>query len=177
VIRDGVELQANFTATINIDLAVGGSRAMQQTYFAVRGQGGEQGGPIVKNKVWFFGAFRKARYDRPIANTFIIPLGQNVPQAFAACRANPDSCEQGVSDEKMDNPVVRLTWQASERNKVAVYMDRALRLRGHAMGALTDQNTATPIACSTATRVKARSRGKSSSRPRWSTRCPGTAFR
>ena len=306
VIRDGVELQANFTATINIDLAVGtlqesvtvsgaspvvdvqsnakqqvltrdvlnavptagtiqglgqlvvgvtlnvpdvgGSRAMQQTYFAVRGQGGaqtvvlvdgmmtnglmgdgavqayhnesmtqeavyqtaggnaetltggvnmnlipkdggnqfrggfkgfkspsgwqgnnltdnlrslgvtgvdkisnffewnvEQGGPIVKNKVWFFGAFRKARYDRPIANTFIIPSGQNVPQAFAACRANPDSCEQGVSDEKMDNPVVRLTWQASERNKVAVYMDRALRLRGHAMGALTDQNTASVI--------------------------------
>ena len=34
----------------------------------------------------------------------------------------------------MDNPVVRLTWQVSERNKFAVYMDRALRLRGHAMG-------------------------------------------
>jgi len=306
VIRDGVELQGNFTATINIDLSVGtlqesvtvsgaspvvdvqsnakqqvltrdvlnavptagtiqglgqlvvgvtlnvpdvgGSRAMQQTYFAVRGQGGaqtvvlvdgmmtnglmgdgavqayhnetmtqeavyqtaggnaetltggvnmnlipkdggnqfrggvkgfkspsswqgdnltdnlrslgvsgvdkianfyemnvEQGGPIVKNKLWFFGAFRKARYDRPIANTFAVPVGQNVPQAFAACRANPDSCEQGISDEKMDNPVVRLTWQASERNKVAVYMDRALRLRGHAMGALTDQNTASVI--------------------------------
>ncbi|MDP2391563.1 MAG: hypothetical protein Q8N52_14650, partial [Acidobacteriota bacterium] len=105
----------------------------------------EQGGPIVRNKLWFFGAFRKARYDRPIANTFAIPAGQNVPAAFAACRANPDSCEQGVSDEKMDNPVVRLTWQASERNKVAVYMDRALRLRGHAMGALTDQNTASVI--------------------------------
>ncbi len=105
----------------------------------------EQGGPIVKNKLWFFGAYRKARYDRPIANTFIIPAGQNVPQAFAACRTNPDSCEQGVSDEKMDNPVVRLTWQASERNKVALYMDRALRLRGHAMGALTDQNTASVI--------------------------------
>src|SRR5918995_5904067 len=27
----------------------------------------EQGGPIVQNKLWFFGAFRKARYDRPIA--------------------------------------------------------------------------------------------------------------
>ncbi len=306
VIRDGVELQGNFTATINIDLSVGtlqesvtvsgaspvvdvqsnakqqvltrdvlnavptagtiqglgqlvvgvtlnvpdvgGSRAMQQTYFAVRGQGGaqtvvlvdgmmtnglmgdgavqayhnesmtqeavyqtaggnaetltggvnmnlipkdggnqfrggfkgfkspsgwqgdnltddlralgvsgvdkisnffewnvEQGGPIMKNKLWFFGAFRKARYDRPIANTFAIPAGQNVPTVFAACRTNPDSCEQGVSDEKMDNPVVRLTWQASERNKVAVYMDRALRLRGHAMGALTDQNTASVI--------------------------------
>ena len=33
----------------------------------------------------------------------------------------------------MDNPVVRLTWQVSRRNKFAVYMDRAMRLRGHAM--------------------------------------------
>ena len=30
----------------------------------------EQGGPIVKNKLWFFGAFRQAYYDKPIANTF-----------------------------------------------------------------------------------------------------------
>ncbi len=105
----------------------------------------EQGGPIVRNKLWFYGAFRKARYDRPIANTFNIPAGQNIPQAFAACQRDPGSCEQGVSDEKMDNPIVRLTWQASERNKVALYMDRALRLRGHAMGALTDQRTASVI--------------------------------
>ena len=103
----------------------------------------EQGGPIVKNKLWFYGAFRKARYDRPIANTFIIPAGTaNIPAAFAACQQNPGGCEQGISDEKMDNPIVRLTWQMTERNKLAVYGDRALRLRGHAMGALTDQTTA-----------------------------------
>ena len=103
----------------------------------------EQGGPLVKNKLWFYGAFRKARYDRPIANTFIIPPGtENIAGAFAACQQNPGSCEQGTSDEKMDNPIVRLTWQMTERNKLAVYSDRALRLRGHAMGALTDQTTA-----------------------------------
>ncbi len=106
----------------------------------------EQGGPIIPNKLWFFGAFRKARYDRPIANTFAIPLGTpDVPAAFAACRANPGSCEQGTSDEKMDNPIIRLTWQMSERNKLTVHADRALRLRGHAMGALTEQNTASVI--------------------------------
>jgi hypothetical protein len=106
----------------------------------------EQGGPLIKNKLWFFGAFRKARYDRPIANTFAIPSGTpNISQAFAACQRTPDSCEQGTSDEKMDNPVVRMTWQMSERNKLAFYMDRALRLRGHAMGALTDATTASVI--------------------------------
>ena len=45
----------------------------------------------------------------------------------------------------MDNPVVRLTWQISPRNKFAAYMDRALRLRGHAMGSLTDTNTASVV--------------------------------
>ncbi|PHY08579.1 MAG: hypothetical protein CK533_13470 [Acidobacterium sp.] len=306
VIRDGVELQGNFTATINIDLSVGtlqesvtvsgaspvvdvqsnakqqvltrdvlnavptagtiqglgqlvvgvtlnvpdvgGSRAMQQTYFAVRGQGGaqtvvlvdgmmtnglmgdgavqayhnetmtqeavyqtaggnaetltggvnmnlipkdggnqfrggfkafkspkgwqgdnltddlrglgvsavdkidnfyemnlEQGGPIMKNKLWFFGAFRRAKYDRPIANTFYTPSTVSFPVGFAACRQPGASCEQGISDEKMNNPVIRLTWQASERNKVAVYMDRAMRLRGHAMGANTDPATASVV--------------------------------
>src|SRR4030095_285405 len=33
----------------------------------------------------------------------------------------------------------------SERNKFAFYMDRALRLRGDAMGSLTDPNTASVI--------------------------------
>jgi len=105
----------------------------------------EQGGPIMKDKLWFFGAFRRAHYDKPIANTFDLPAGANIPKAFNACLANPSSCEQGVSDEKMDNPVVRLTWQVSPRNKFAAYMDRALRLRGHAMGANTDPATASVV--------------------------------
>ena len=104
----------------------------------------ELGGPIVKNKLWFFGAFRQAYYDKPIANTFQTDGTLPYPQAYARCVAS-GGCEQGVSDEKMGNPVVRLTWQVSERNKLAVYMDRALRLRGHAMGALTDPNTASVI--------------------------------
>jgi hypothetical protein len=105
----------------------------------------EQGGPIIKNKLWFFGAFRQAYYDKPIANTFQTDGRLPYPQAYALCAATPGSCEQGISDEKMANPVARLTWQMSERNKLAVYMDRALRLRGHAMGALTDPNTASVI--------------------------------
>jgi len=104
----------------------------------------EQGGPIIKNKLWFFGAFRQAYYDKPIANTFQTDGSVAYPQAAAACTISKN-CEQGVSDEKMANPVARLTWQISERNKFAVYSDRALRLRGHAMGSLTDPNTASVI--------------------------------
>jgi hypothetical protein len=105
----------------------------------------EQGGPILRNKLWFFGAFRKAQYDKPIANTYYAPEGVPFPVGYRQCSTGAIECEQGISDEKMDNPVVRLTWQMSERNKVAAYMDRALRLRGHAMGALTDPRTASVI--------------------------------
>jgi hypothetical protein len=104
----------------------------------------EQGGPILRNKLWFYGAFRQAHYDKPIANSFILPDGIHPLTAFNQCVASR-SCEQGVSDEKMNNPVVRLTWQMSERNKLAGYMDRALRLRGHAMASATDPETASVV--------------------------------
>jgi hypothetical protein len=102
----------------------------------------EQGGPIAKDKLWFYGAYRKARYDKPIANTFVTPAGVPFPQGYAACAAALGTCEQGVSDETMGNPIVRLTWQVSPKNKFSVFNDRALRLRGHAMGSLTDPTTA-----------------------------------
>ena len=102
----------------------------------------EQGGPIAKDKLWFYGAFRMAHYDKPIANTFVTPAGVPFPQGYAACAAKPGSCEQGISDEKMKNPILRLTWQVSPKNKLAAFNDRAMRLRGHAMTALTDPTTA-----------------------------------
>jgi Carboxypeptidase regulatory-like domain len=105
----------------------------------------EEGGPLMKDKLWFFGAFRNAHYDKPIANTFNVPAGANVPAYFKSCLAAPGTCDQGVSDEKMSNPVVRLTWQMTPRNKFAAYMDRAMRLRGHAMGALTDPATGSVV--------------------------------
>ncbi len=49
----------------------------------------EQGGPIIRNKLWFFGAFRKAQYDKPIANTFVPPAGANVPAFFRAVLDTP----------------------------------------------------------------------------------------
>ncbi len=105
----------------------------------------ELGGPLVRDKLWFFGAYRKARYDKPIANTFQLPANVPPPQGFAQCLSGAANCEQGISPEKMDNPVLRLTWQASQRNKFAVYYDRALRLRAGAMSNATDPATASVV--------------------------------
>ena len=105
----------------------------------------EEGGPIVKDTLWFFGAFRNAHYDKPIANTFTLPTNLSAPVAFLQCSNGTIGCAQGVSDEKMKNPVVRITWQMSPRNKFSAYMDRAMRLRGHAMGSNTDPDTAAVV--------------------------------
>lgn len=105
----------------------------------------EMGGPIKRDKLWFFGAYRKARYDKPIANTWVLPANVPAPVGFQQCRSGAISCEQGISPEKMDNPILRLTWQMSQRNKFAVYYDRALRLRSGAMGSNTDPRTASVV--------------------------------
>ena len=105
----------------------------------------ELGGPILRDKLWFFGAYRKAHYDKPIANTFDLPSGVPPPVGFKQCLDGVISCEQGLSPEKMDNPIVRLTWQMSQRNKFAVYYDRALRLRAAAMTNATDPATASVV--------------------------------
>src|SRR5262252_10646682 len=55
----------------------------------------EEGGPIVKDKLWFFGAFRNAHYDKPIANTFVLPPSNNPPATFKQCQTGALSCDQG----------------------------------------------------------------------------------
>jgi hypothetical protein len=105
----------------------------------------EVGGPILRDKLWFFTAYRRAHYDKFVPNTFDLPEGVAPPAAFAACLQPGASCEQGESPEKMDNPILRLTWQASQRNKFAVYYDRALRLRAAAMTNNTDPATASVV--------------------------------
>ena len=55
----------------------------------------EQGGPIIKNKLWFFGAFRQAYYDKPIANTFQTDGSLPYPQAYAARARQPGELRAG----------------------------------------------------------------------------------
>ncbi len=55
----------------------------------------EQGGPIEQDKLWFYGAFRKARYDKPIANTFVTPVGVSFPVGYAAVRCEPGHLRTG----------------------------------------------------------------------------------
>ena len=88
---------------------------------------GSQGGPITRDKIWFFGSIRRWSVDAPIADTF-----------FA-------DGTQGIDDQHIKSAMLRVTWQASPRHKLAGYYDRVGKDRGHGMNAGDDPATASQV--------------------------------
>ncbi len=99
------------------------------------------GGPISKDRLWFYGSARHWGVHAPIAGTFVVPAGSKVND----CQAGRVACGQGVDDQQIKSAVLRLTWQASPRNKVSVYFDEIDKARGHGMNAGVDVDTASQV--------------------------------
>ncbi len=99
------------------------------------------GGPIKRDKVWFFAAGRLSGVYAPIADTFFVPSGATQ----ADCQAGRVSCEQGIDDQFINSATLRLTWQVSGRNKLSVYYEEIDKFRGHGMNAGDDPLTASQI--------------------------------
>ena len=70
------------------------------------------GGPIAKNKVWFYGSYR-----RLVLNT--------LPGAFYR------DGRKAVEDQWVNSASARLTYQLTQRNRVTAYLDRAFKGKGH----------------------------------------------
>jgi hypothetical protein len=85
------------------------------------------GGPIKKDKLWFFTSARYFSVNNFIANTFM------------------DDGSQGIDDQFIKNGMARLTWQVSPRNKVSAYFDEIDKYRGHDMQANYDPETAATV--------------------------------
>lgn len=82
------------------------------------------GGPIVRDRLWLFGAGSKSRADTYIAGTYYnAALGSPIYQ--------PDLSQQAVDDVWFDDAALRLTWQATPRNKFTVYYDYNLNCHCH----------------------------------------------
>jgi hypothetical protein len=88
---------------------------------------GALGGPIKKDKVWFFASARTFHLDTLPADTF-----------------NADG-SPGVDPQKINSIQARVTWQVSQKNKLSVYNDRILKDRGAAMTAGFDPATASIV--------------------------------
>jgi Carboxypeptidase regulatory-like domain len=82
------------------------------------------GGPIKKDKLWFFTSARYFSVNNFIPNTFF------------------DDGSPGVDDQYIKSALARLTWQISPRNKLSGYFDEIDKYRGHDMQSSDDPETA-----------------------------------
>jgi hypothetical protein len=83
-----------------------------------------QGGPILRNKIWFFGSVRDNRVNNYVLDTKF------------------DDGSPGHNPEYIKDTLGRGTVQVTPRIKVTGYYDRVWKYRGYAMTALTDPETA-----------------------------------
>jgi hypothetical protein len=85
------------------------------------------GGPIKKDKLWFFTSARYFSVNNFIANTFL------------------DDGSQGIDDQFIKSALARITWQLSPRNKISGYFDEVDKYRGHDMQSNYDPETAATV--------------------------------
>jgi len=84
------------------------------------------GGPIKKDKLWFFAGFGYNRVDQYVAGLYLT----KDPTVWGYV---PDVAQQAVSDEYEHDETVHLTWQATPRNKITAYYAHGFSCHCHAL--------------------------------------------
>jgi hypothetical protein len=74
------------------------------------------GGPVLRDRLWFF-----STYTYSVSDNYVGGLFYNANPA--AWTYQPDTNQQGYLDFFGKDAAVRFTWQATQRNKFAVYYD------------------------------------------------------
>ncbi|MGE3508916.1 MAG: carboxypeptidase regulatory-like domain-containing protein [Vicinamibacterales bacterium] len=74
------------------------------------------GGPIKKDKLWFFASWRRIATDSVIPGSYFASTGE---------------VGTGIEDQWIQNQMVRLTWQINQKNKFSIYHDRYPKFKGH----------------------------------------------
>src|SRR6185369_11607426 len=105
------------------------------------------GGPIKKDKLWYFGSVRFFTVNKPIANTYVSDGTRAgiIACANALAGRGGTLCEQGQDPNHQYSALARLTWQMSPRNKLSGYYDRIHKVRLAAMSAGDDQTTSSVV--------------------------------
>jgi hypothetical protein len=86
------------------------------------------GGPIIKDRLWFYASFRRWGANNFLANTF-------TPQGT-----------QALDDNRLTDLALRFTYQLNKSNKVSVSYDRSFKFRGHRPNNLISASISNPIA-------------------------------
>jgi hypothetical protein len=102
------------------------------------------GGPIQKDRLWFFSNARAQGSTRPIANVY---YNRNAGDP-TKWLYEPDTSQAAFSDRTWDNVSARVTWQATPRNKIGAFWEEqriCRRCEGMTQG-LTDPARVSPEA-------------------------------
>jgi len=103
------------------------------------------GGPIKRDKLWFFTSGRAWSVNAPVQDVFVVPDGIPYRTGIAQCRSGAIQCETGIDDQSIESALLRLTWQITSKHKFSVYYDEINKYRGHGMNSGDDYNTASQI--------------------------------
>jgi carboxypeptidase family protein len=90
------------------------------------------GGPIMRDKLWFFGTIRSMGSFLSISDTFYNKNAGNPNPAFWFY--DPDLSRPVLNDQKWLDESLRLTWQATPRNKFTVFWNEQQQNRGQEGG-------------------------------------------
>jgi hypothetical protein len=74
---------------------------------------GSVGGPILKDRLWFFSSIRRWGVNEFVANTFLPSGGQ------------------ALDDNRITDAILRLDWQINSKNKISIFYDKDMKYRGH----------------------------------------------
>src|SRR3954469_23144534 len=80
---------------------------------------GALGGPIKKDKIWFFGSARAFHLNTLPADALVGIPGTALPN-----RAPTPSTERGIDPQKINSFQARIVWQISPNTKLSAYNDR-----------------------------------------------------
>jgi hypothetical protein len=93
------------------------------------------GGPIKKNRLWFFSSFRRWGVDQTVTDSFY-NLDPTHKTYVPANGRDGRELKPTVDDNIIKSGVVRLTWQMASKHKLSAYLDRIVKYRGHECPAL-----------------------------------------
>jgi hypothetical protein len=82
------------------------------------------GGPIKRDRLWFYGTFRRNGLDKTVVDSYFDANPDPI-------RYQQDLERPGVDDGWIMSGVTRLTWQATDNNKISGFFDRQNKRRGH----------------------------------------------
>jgi hypothetical protein len=91
------------------------------------------GGPVMRDRVWFFLTQRYWGVNQLISNTKYNPASIRLCTDIdwkTSKREREHGC-QGIDDNYINNGMLRMSWQATAKNKVSAFYSKENKYRGH----------------------------------------------